>query len=158
LQCIREMEAFGCDRIYVALEEKEKKTAETSEQDQPKPDRDKILVSYEKESDKRTEIDSPVLREAIETFDLALILFQTDSDARRSVLFSFHKENENGGIQNGFYYSYDHLPCGWWGRKAELKKKDNRYLQVSQNADAWYYTLQISDGFYYFEKFGDLVA
>ena len=125
--CVKEMEALGEDRIYVAMEAKKARGGE-------KPsDQDKIprLVSYVKESDDRKEIENPVLEETLQTFGLALIFFQTGSDARRCVIFSYTKENDTG-VQNGFYYSYDALPCAWWGRSAKLVKKDDRFLQLSK--------------------------
>lgn len=146
LLCAEEMQAFGLERVYVAIEDNE----DTEEHD-PR------LVSYEKESGDRTEIENETLQRALEDFGLALIFFQTASDARQCVIFSFNKESYEG-ISYGFCYSFDSLPCGWWGRTAELKKKDGRYLQIDQKGTAWYQTVLIEDRFYYFEKHGNLVA
>lgn len=151
-ECVREMEAFGAERIYVAMEKpkpEEGKEAETVTAEER-------LVSYEKESDDRTEIENPVLEEAITTLGLRLIFFQTAADSRRCVIFSFQKEAEKKA--QGFYYSFDALPCGWWGRAAEFEHRDGRYFQANQKGDAWYYTLSIEENFYYFEKSGSLLA
>lgn len=145
-QCAEEMKAFGMDRIYVAIEDNK----ETKEKD-PR------LVSYEKESGERSEIENESLEKALKDFGLKLIFFQTAADARQCVIFSFEKEAFEG-IAYGFYYSFDVLPCGWWGREAKLKKKDGRFLQIDQNGSAWYQTVQIENNFYYFEKHGNLVA
>ena len=149
LACVAEMERFGEERIYVAMEE-----SETKEGEEPKPPR---LVSYPKESDDRTEIENEILERALTEYGFRLIFFQTASDSRRSVIFSFSKENDTG-IQNGIYYSYDTLPCAWWGRKGDLVKKHGRWLQIDRSGNAAYYTLALSEHFYYFEKYGDLRA
>ena len=152
------MEAFGAERCYVAMElpkEEEPATAETLETSEvPK---EKRLVYYEKESDDRTEIENEALQTLLERYGLQLIFFQTASDSRRCVIFSFHKESADG-IHKGLYYSYDALPCAWWGRRAELVKKDGRYLQVQKNGTAWYTTSLLRDHFYYYEKSGALTA
>lgn len=144
--CAEEMEKFGAERIYVAIEDNK----DTEEHD-PR------LVSYEKESGTRTEIENETLEKALKDLGLKLIFFQTAADARRCVIFSFEKEAFEG-IAYGFYYSFDLLPCGWWGREAKLKKKDGRFLQIDKSGNAWYQTVQIENNFYYFEKHGDLVA
>lgn len=145
-QCALEMEKMGEERIYVAME-----VPEEQEGDPPR------LVSYGKESDTRTEITNPVLQEALERFGFRVIYFQTASDARRCVIFSFEKETFSGVVK-GVYYSFDALPCAWWGRKGELTKKDNRYLQLTNGTDGSYMTFLIRDSFYYFEKQGSLLA
>ncbi len=149
-RCVEEMESFHLERIYVALEQEETEEWQTVTGETR-------LVSFEKESDDRTEIENEILEEALSTFGFEVIFFQTASDSRRNVIFSFTRESDDG-VQNGFYYSYDALPSGWWGRRAQLERKDNRYLQANKNGDAWYYTVQIQDHFYYFEKMGDLLA
>ncbi len=146
LKCVAEMEKFEEERIYVAME------AEESEE--PKAPR---LVSYLKESDERTEIENEILEQALTEFGFRLIFFQTASNSRQSVIFSFSKESDLG-IQNGIYYTYDTLPCAWWGRKADLIKKHGRYLQIDKSGNAAYYTLALSEHFYYFQKYGNLVA
>ena len=143
LSCVTEMEQFEKDRIYAAME--------------PKDGGADRLVSYEKESDDRTEIENDVLENALKECGFRLIFFQTASDSRRCVIFSFAKEKDDGTVC-GIYYSYDALPCAWWGRKAELVKKDGRYLQIDRSGNASYFTLPLSEHFYYFEKFGDLIA
>lgn len=153
LECVAAMEALGEERIYVAMEEETKKNDEGNEE---KTGRVR-LVSFQTSGDDRVELDSPVLQEILETFGFELIFFQTGSDSRRVVIFAYTKEKAEG-IQNGFYYSYDALPCGWWGRAADLKRKDDRYLQISPQGNAWYYTVLIEDHFYYYEKEGDLLA
>ena len=130
-------------------------TAETLETSEvPK---EKRLVYYEKESDDRTEIENEALQTLLERYGFQLIFFQTASDSRRCVIFSFHKESADG-IHKGLYYSYDALPCAWWGRRAELAKQDGRYLQVQKNGTAWYATSLLRDHFYYYEKSGALTA
>ncbi|MBE6712321.1 MAG: hypothetical protein E7580_02240 [Ruminococcaceae bacterium] len=146
LECVAEMEKFGEDRIYVAMEADEKKK-----------DSKARLVSYPKESEDRTEIENELLEKALTQYGFRLILFQTASDARRSVIFSYTKEKDDG-IQNGIYYSYDSLPCPWWGRKAELTRRDGRWIQIDRAGNATYYTLKLSEHFYYFEKCGELIA
>ena len=149
LSCVEEMASLGEDRIYVALEEKE-----TSEETKASP----RPVSYLKESGERTEIESDALEKALADFGLRLIFFQTASDGRQCVIFSFTKENEQGKVQNGFYYSFDSLPCAWWGRKGELIRRKKNYLQLQPDGSAGYLTSPITDNFYYFEKYGNLVA
>jgi len=158
IQCAEEMQKFGAERIYVAVEfpkKEEKKDGDTPTVSTEAPVA--RLVSFEKESDDRTEIENPILEEAIKTLGLELIFFQTASDSRQTVIFSYSRESDNG-IQQGFYYSFDALPAGWWGRKAELERKDQKWLQMNQKGDAWYYTVQIEDHFYYFEKNGYLLG
>lgn len=145
-RCAEAMEAFGAERLYVAIED-DKETEEN----------DPHLVSYEKESGDRTKIENEALETALKETGLAVIFFQTAADARRCVIFSFAKEGASG-IVRGFYYSFDALPCGWWGREAKLKKKDGRFLQIDKSGEAWYQTVLIQDSFYYFEKHGSLVA
>ena len=149
LQCVSEMEAFGEERIYVAMEAPEAKEGEEA-----KPAR---LVSYVKESDDRTEIENEILQRVLNEYGFRLIFFQTSGNSRRSVIVSFSKEADSG-IQNGLYYSYDTLPCAWWGRNGELVKKHGRWLQIDQSGNAAYYTLPLSEHFYYFEKYGNLRA
>jgi hypothetical protein len=158
LDCVKEMEAFGLERIYVAIEEPKKEEDEDEEETVTAEPAEPRLVSFEKETDDRTEIENETLENAIRTMGLELIFFQTASDARRVVIFSFSRENDTDSIQHGFYYSYDGQPAAWWGRKAELVHKDNKWLQISKNGDAWYYTLLLEDSFYYFEKNGYLMA
>lgn len=155
-ECVEEMRAFGLERVYVAYEapKEEKETEEEVLTEEPKPPR---LVSFEKESDTRKEIQNETLEKAILDLGLELIFFQTASDSRQCVIFSFTRENATG-VQNGFYYSFDALPCSWWGRNGNLKRKGNLYLQISQNGDASYHTVLIQDHFFYFEKEGNLVA
>lgn len=151
LSCYDVLSDLKRERVYAAMEEeKDENGKEISGT--------KRLVLYEKESGEREEFESPVLEETLEKFDLALIFFQTASDGRICVIFSYSKEADTKGIQNGFYYSPDTLPCAWWGRKGDLIRKDDRYLQLNRNEDAAYYTVHIDGGFYYFEKYGDLLA
>lgn len=149
LACVAEMEKFGEDRIYVAME-----SEKAEEGEEPKPPR---LVSYPKESEDRTEIQNETLERALTELGFKLIFFQTANNSRRCVIFSFSKENDSG-IQNGLYYSYDTLPCAWWGRNADLVKKHGRWLQIDKSGNAAYYTLALSEYFYYFEKYGKLRA
>lgn len=152
MQCVEEMEKMGEERIYVAMEQPKSEEGEEEISSAVEP----RLVSYEKESGDRTEIANPALQEALECLGLQLIFFQTAADSRRCVIFSFQKESEKS-VQ-GFYYSYDTLPCGWWGRKADLERRDGRYFSANQKGDAWYYTLSVAENFYYFEKNGSLLA
>ncbi|MBR2634629.1 MAG: hypothetical protein IKD31_03515 [Clostridia bacterium] len=148
--CALEMQAFKMDRVYVAYE--------ILKEEKDNPNAQKKLVYYEKESAARTAFTNATLEQAFTVYGFAVIFFQTASDSRQNVLFSYTKESSSSPIQNGFYYSFDSLPSGWWGRSADLKRKDNRYLQISPNGDAWYFTVQIRDHFYYFEKQGALLA
>lgn len=151
LACVAEMEALGQDRVYVAMEAKKAEEGQTLSQEDKLP----RLVSYPKESDDREEIENPTLQRAIESLSLALIFFQTAADGRRCVIFSYTKENASG-IQNGFYYSYDALPCAWWGRRAQLIRQNDRHIQLSRDGKGAYYTLPITESFFYFEKYGPL--
>ena len=163
-----EMKAFGAERIYVALEkespeETEEEPDALAEEDETAPsanapDGEERLVYYLKASGPRTEIESEVLEDVLRKFGLALLLFQTASDSRESVLFSYALENGKEAVKNGFYYSFDAAPCGWWGRRASLKKNKTRYVQIARDGTAWYYTSNIEGNFFYFEKCGDLVA
>ena len=150
--CVSEMEKMGAERIYVAMEKPKPEKGEESQT----VTAEERLVSYEKESDDRTEIENAVLQEAIRRLEIRLIFFQTGADSRRCVIFSFGKESEKNVW--GFYYSYDALPCAWWGRGANLEHRDGRYFQANQKGDAWYYTLAITEHYYYFEKSGSLLA
>lgn len=151
LQCTLAMESLGEERIYVALEE------ETVNLENGETKTEKRLVSYLTQSGDRNKIENEVLEKALAQFGFQLIFFQTGSDSRRVVIFSYTKESA-GGIQNGFYYSYDALPAAWWGRTAKLMRKADRYLQINETGSAWYYTVAIQNHFYYFEKQGNLVA
>ncbi len=153
LSCGEEMALFGEERIYVAMEAKEAKEGETLSEEEKKP----RLVSFIKESDDREEIKNDILEDTLTRFGFKVIFFQTASDGKRCVIFSFAKENDPG-IQNGFYFTPDDLPRAFWGRKAELEREGDRYLQLAKNGGGWYYTTRITENFYYFEKSGDLVA
>ena len=160
LACVKEMEAFREERIYVAIEKVEVEVPQNGKspvETQEEPKKEWRLVSFGKETDDRTIIESPVLQEALEVLDLELIFYQTAADSRRCVIFSFCRESYDGTAY-GFYYSFDNEPCGWWGRVAKLTRKDNRYLQLNEKEDAWYYTLKLAENFYYFEKEGSLLA
>ena len=145
-RCAEEMRDFHLERFYVAMED-DKETEEN----------DPRLVAYEKESGARTAIENENLQKALVDFDLKIIFFQTAADSRQCVIFSFAKEKDEG-IVNGFYYSFDALPCAWWGRQADLNRKGNQYLQIDEHGSAWYQTVQIQDSLYYFEKHGSLNA
>ena len=158
LACVKEMEAFEEERVYVAMEYPEKdEEAEEAETEEAMETKEKRLVFFTKESEDRTVIENEVLQKALETLGLEIIFYQTASDSRRTVIFSSHRESYKEKHQ-GFYYSYDDAPSGWWGRVAKLEKKDNRYLQANESADALYYTLRICENFYYYEKEGSLLA
>lgn len=141
-ECTLAMKAFGEERIYVAIEPY---AAEEGQEEIP------TLVSFVKESDPRTPVENEALETAIRRFSLARIFFQTSSDNRQSVLFSFGEENDEG-IVSGFYYSFDGKAHGWWGRRAELVRRGGRYWQIGGAVDISYYTVAIGDGYYYFEK------
>lgn len=141
-ECTLAMKAFGEERIYVAIEPY---AAEEGQEEIP------TLVSFVKESDARTPVENEALETAIRRFSLACIYFQTSSDNRQSVLFSFGKENDEG-IVSGFYFSFDGKAHGWWGRRAELVRRGGRYWQVGGAVDISYYTVAIESGYYYFEK------
>jgi len=72
--CAEEMKNFEAERIYVAIEDNK----DTEEHD-PR------LVSYEKESGDRSEIENETLEKALKDLGLKLIFFQTAADARRCV-------------------------------------------------------------------------
>lgn len=159
LRAVSEMEAFGEERIYVALEaEKAEEEEDSSAEALPETGAEKRLVSFITEGGDREEIENALLQEVLEKFGLEVIFFQTSSDARRCVIFSYSREKEHKGLQNGFYYSFDSLPCAWWGREAKLKKDKNRFVQSNTDGSAWYMTQIIESGFYYFEKQGNLIA
>ncbi len=153
LSCAEEMAALGEERIYVAMEAEKEKEGETLSEEGKEP----RLVSYVKESDDREEIANKILENALTEFGFQLIFFQTASNGKRCVIFSFTKENDPG-IQNGFYFTPDDLPRAFWGRNAELEKEGDRYLQIAKKGSGWYYTARICENFYYFEKSGDLAA
>ncbi len=150
LSCTEEMATFGEERIYVAMEEKEGEEL-SAEEKKPR------LVSYIKESDDREEIENEILEKTLAEFGFKVIFFQTASDGRQCVIFSYTKEND-GGVQNGFYYSPDDLPCAFWGRKGDLVREGERYLQLQKNGGGGYFTAKICENFYYFEKSGNLIA
>ncbi len=150
-QCFSILSQMKKDRFYVAMEiEKDEEGNEI--------EGTLRLVTYEKESDDREEIENEILENVLLDFDLTLLYFQTASDGRRCLIFSYSKESETEKVQKGFYYSPDALPCGWWGRKADLIKKDERFLQLNRDGNAAYYTVKITENFYYFEKYGNLLA
>ena len=149
-----EMRAFGLERTYVALEVPEpEETAETVAEI-PTAER---LVRYFKQSDERVEVDSPVLEQALRDFGFALILFQTASDGRESVIFSTGKETETGPLR-GLAYSFDGEAVAWWGRAARLTKHKGRYVEINPKGDAWYFTVSLGDGLWYWEKNGSLLG
>ena len=151
LSCYQTLSEMKKERIYVALEEKTDEEGNAIKGS-------RRLVSYEKESGERSEITSPVLENALRRFDLAIILFQTADHGRECVIFSYTKENENEKVQNGFYYSPDSLPFAWWGRQGDLIQEGNRFLQLDKKGNGAYYTTPIIRSFYYFEKYGELLA
>jgi hypothetical protein len=143
LSCAEEMKRFGEERLYVAIEEM---------------DGNQFLVSYAKESDDRKIIENEILENALLRFGFALIFFQTGKDSKESVIFSYTKESDAKGIQNGFYYSFSGTPRAYWGRSDALSEKGGMYIQTDPLSSAWYYTTQIEENFYYFEKHGNLTA
>ncbi len=153
---VQELENSGQDRFYVALEEKESADSEKEKSTGTQEKKELILVTYVSKSSNHEEMESELLFSLLQDYGFRLIYFQTARDGRRCILFSLEEESES--FVQGIYYSFDAQPCAWWGRQAELKKKDDRYLQLSENGNAWYYTLPLKDGFYYFEKQGSLVA
>jgi len=149
LAAVEEMVALGEERVYVAVED----FTENEEEEPAVP----TLVYFVKESDERERLESEVLRQVIESYGLKRIYLQTSADNRRSVIFTTFKETEKGHIW-GFYYSFDGSPCGWWGRQAELVHKDGSFLQINRDGSAWYRTLLLEEGFYYYEKQGEILG
>ena len=153
LAAVQELEGMKKDRFYVALEEKKKDEKEEKETEE---EPEIILVTYVTKSGDHEELQSDLLFSLLQDYGFRLLYFQTARDSRRCVLFSLQEEGES--FVQGMYYSFDSQPCGWWGRQADLKKKGNRFLQLNENGSAGYFTLPLQDGFYYFEKHGNLVA
>lgn len=157
LSVVSEMQSFKMDRVYVAIENTAEKDEENAGSETSEADEELHLVSYEKESGDRTKIDDPILEKAINELSLKLILFQTASDGRQSVIFAYSKEAD-AQFARGFYYSFDSLPCAWWGRKAKLKKDHDRFIEISDKNSAWYSTVNIKGNIFYYEKSGVLTA
>lgn len=150
-ECYQILADMKKERIYVAMEEKEDENGN-------KIENSLRLVSYEKETDDRAEMENEILEKVLVDFDLTLLFFQTASDGRTCLIFSYSKEAESDRVQNGFYFSPDSLPCAFWGRRGNLVRSADRYLQMNQKGDAVYYTTKIWENFYYFEKYGNLLA
>ena len=150
-RAVEEFASLHRDRAYAVWETPE---AEEGSAEIPGP----RLVWYVKKSDKHKEWEAPALTRILTEFPFVLAYLQTDADGRRSVIFSAGQEKDD--LVRGIYYSFDGLPCGWWGRKATLKKKNGRWIQMQMDpaSTAWYYTLSFGDSFYYFEKSGSLTA
>ena len=141
-QAALEMRRISSDRLYVAVETPEEESAP-------------CLVRFVKESDPHEPIENDLLFSVLQTHGFARLFFQTASDGRQCVIFSYTRENDPG-IQNGFYYSFDGAPCAYWGRAAKLEKQKKRFVQLTRDGTAAYYTAHLIDSFYYFEKTGSL--
>ncbi len=151
LQAVTEMTALHRDRAYAVWETPEKKEDETSTAEaEPR------LVWYVKKSDTHKDFEAPAVKRLLTEFSFVLLYLQTDSDGRRCLIFSAGLEKD--ALVRGICYSFDGAPCGWWGRKADLKKKNGRWLQIQTDPAAWYYTISLGDSFYFFEKSGSLAA
>ncbi len=151
LQAVEEMTSLHRDRAYAVWETPAKEEDETStEEAEPH------LVWYVKKSDTHKDLEAPAVERLLTEFPFVLLYLQTDSDGRRCLIFSTGLEKDS--LVRGIYYSFDGAPCGWWGRKADLKKKNGRWLLLQTDPAAWYYTLSLGDSFYYFEKSGSLTA
>ena len=154
----KELENLHRDRFTVILEAEETKETETATAAtgaDPTKTAEEKLVWYVKKSDKHQVLKAPSAERLLREFPFSLIYYQTASDGRRTVIFSSAPEKEKK-VQ-GVYFSFDGEPAGWWGRKADLKKNKERWVQM-QSDGAYYFTLSLQNGFYYFEKHGDLVA
>lgn len=154
LQAVDEMTALHRDRVYAVLETPEKEESETKTGEETAAEA--TLVWYVKKSDKHKDFDAPAVRRILEEFPFVLLYLQTDADGRRSLIFSTAPEKD--ALVRGLYYSFDSAPCAWWGRKAELMKKDGRWLQFGDDNSVRYYTVFLQNGFYFFEKNGSLNA
>lgn len=154
IEAAMEMRAMGLERVYVAMEAPAESQTETGTADNaamgegiPRP------VRYGKASDTREEVESEILEGVLTDYDFALILFQTASDGRESVVFSTGKEAD-AGVVRGVSYAFDGEPVAWWGRSARLTEHKGRYVEINPKGDAWYYTVSLGDGLWYWEKNG----
>lgn len=150
LACAQEMRTLGLERAYAVLETPEETETGTDWAEEQ-------LVYYQKSSDAHEKLESENLEAALREMGFALIFFQTASDGRESVIFSYGEES-NAGVVRGISYSFDGEPVAWWGRAAKLKKSKNRYVEINQKGDAWYVTVPIENGFYYWEKSGNILG
>lgn len=154
LACAEEMRGLGMERVYAVLEAPEETGTETETETATVEER---LVIYQKSSDTHEFLESENLERALREMGFALIFFQTASDGRESVIFSTGGEGDPGVIR-GISYSFDGEPVAWWGRAAKLTKSKNRYVEINQKGDAWYVTIPMENGFYYWEKQGSLLG
>lgn len=155
LTAAREMRGLGAERIYAALEVPEATETATGDGETTPPEA--RLVRYVKSSDTHVEMENEVLETVLRDFGFALILFQTASDGRESVIFSTGKESD-AGVVRGVSYSFDSEPVAWWGRSASLTRHRGRYVEINPKGDAWYYTTSLGDGLWYWEKNGTVLG
>ena len=151
-EAAQEMRAMGLERVYVVLE-----AAEQTETEAETATAEKRPVRYVKKTDDHKAVDSPVLEQVLRDYGFALILFQTASDGRESVIFSTGEEAETGPVR-GVTCSFDGEAVAWWGRAATLTKHKGRYVEINPRGDAWYYTVSLSDGLWYWEKDGSVLG
>lgn len=153
-----EMRAMGAERIYVAMEAPEETRTESGTEETGKPAEGiPRPVRYVKASDTREEVESEVLEGVLNDYGFALILFQTAADGRESVIFSTGKEAD-AGLVRGVAFSFDGEPVAWWGRSASLIRHKGRYVEINPKGDAWYYTVSLGDGLWYWEKSGTVLG
>lgn len=145
-----EMRDLGEERVYVSL-------GIPTEDGEAVPGAAECPVRYKKSSDDRIQVESDVLERVLREFGFALILFQTASDGRESVIFSMGKESDRGVVR-GVSYSFDGEPVAWWGRDAELIRHKGRFVEINPKGDAWYYTTSLEDGLWYWEKDGTVLG
>lgn len=158
IRAAREMRAMDAERIYVAMEAPKETQTETGKAEiTTTTEGIPRLVRYVKANDSREEIESEVLEGVLADYGFALIFFQTAADGRESVIFSTGKETD-AGVTRGVSYAFDGEPVAWWGRNAQLTKHKGRYVEINPKGDAWYYTVPLGDGLWYWEKSGTVLG
>ncbi len=159
LAAVEEMRAFGEDRVYAALEVPKETATETETETGAVPAvvTAERLVRYKKTSDDHEPFENETVEKALRTLDFALVLYQTSSEGRASVIFSTGAENA-AGIVRGVSFSFDGEPVAWWGRTADLKQHKGRWVEINEKGDAWYYTVPLENGFWYWEKSGAILG
>lgn len=158
LACAQEMRELGLERAYAVLEVPEETETKTETKTAPETvTAEEQLVYYQKSGDTHERLESENLERALRELGFVLIFFQTASDGRESVIFSTGTESDPGVIR-GISFSFDGEPVAWWGRAAKLKKTKNRFVEINQRGDAWFVTVPMENGFYYWEKNGSLLG
>ena len=156
LAAAEEMRALGEDRIYAALEVPEETETETETGTETETASER-LVCYRKVSESHDPFENETVEKALREFGFVLALYQTSSEGRESVIFSTGTESDPGVIR-GVSVSFDGEPVAWWGRAGKLKRHKGRYVEINEKGDAWYYTVPVEDGLWYWEKNGALLG